>query len=145
VPTASPEIGAKVGLRCARLSHAGSLDASQGDVGSGSAGQADTGELVRIQVRGDRRGIRAARFKAFGCTATIACASLASEWAENRALDEAGSIRAEDLAAALDLPPARLHCAALALEALQAAIEDLRNKLGDEGGSSVNSDTGGKG
>jgi len=75
-----------------------------------------------------REKILEARFKAFGCSGSIASASLASEWAEGRTLEEAGSIRESDLAAALELPPARRHCSSLAEEALQGAIRNYREK-----------------
>mgnify|MGYP003581096356 CR=1 FL=1 len=94
MPTASPDISEKVSLRCAALSHAGSLDPAATDVGTGSAGAGGTGELVRIHLRAQRGGIQAARFKAFGCTATIACASLICEWVERRTLEEAEAVHA---------------------------------------------------
>ena len=143
MPTASPDISEKVTLRCAALSYAGSLDATATDVGTGSAGAGGTGDLVRIQLRAGGDRLVAARFKAFGCTATIACASLACEAVEGGTLEEAEAILPERLAAALDLPLSRLHCATLALVALRDAIRDLRNKVAYAGGCSINPHTGG--
>ena len=128
MPADFAEMSAKVVMRCAELSHAGSMDPSHPEVGTGTAGKSAEGEFVRIQLRVRRERIMEARFKAFGCSGSIASASLASEWAEGKTLEEAGSMRKADLAAALELPAARRHCAALAEEALQRAILDYREK-----------------
>ncbi|MCI0566984.1 MAG: iron-sulfur cluster assembly scaffold protein [Acidobacteria bacterium] len=133
VPADYAEVSAKVAMRCAALSHAGSMDPSHPEVGTGASGKSAEGEFVRIQLRVRRETILEARFKAFGCSGSIASASLASEWAEGRTLEEAGTIRDSDLASALELPAARRHCASLAEEALQRAILNYREKcrLGD--------------
>ena len=128
MPADYPEASAKVVMRCAELSHAGSMDPSHPEVGTGAAGRTSEGEYVRIQLRVRREKILEARFKAFGCSGSIASASLASEWAEGKTLEEAGSIRESDLASALELPTARRHCASLAEEALQSAIQNYREK-----------------
>jgi len=86
------------------------------------------GEFVRIQLRVRGGRISEARFKVFGCSGSIACASLASEWAEGRTLDEALNIRKGELSAALDLPAERVRCSALAESALRGAIRDFRAK-----------------
>jgi len=128
VPAHYAEVGPKVAMRCAQLSHAGSMDPSHPEVGTGAAGKSSAGEFVRIQLKVRRERILEARFKAFGCSGSIASASLASEWAEGKTLEEAGSIRESDLAAALELPPTRRHCSSLAKEALRCAIRNYREK-----------------
>jgi nitrogen fixation protein NifU and related proteins len=128
MPADYAEVSAKVALRCAELRHAGSLDPSHADVGTGSAGRIAAGEFLRIQLRVRQETIQEARFKAFGCSGSIASASLASEWAEGKTLEEAGSIRGPDLATALELPPERRRCALLAEEALKSAIRNYREK-----------------
>jgi nitrogen fixation NifU-like protein len=115
-------------MRCARLSHAGSLDSSHPEVGTGAAGKSSAGEFVRIQLKVRRERILEAKFKAFGCSGSIASASLAAEWAEGKTLEEAASIRESELAAALELPPTRRHCSTLAEEALHCAIQNYREK-----------------
>ena len=139
MPAASGEFSEKVVSRCAALSHAGSLDAADPEVSTGAAGQMSAGEYVRIQLRVRRESIREARFKAFGCGGSIASASLASEWAEGKTLEEAEAIKEVDLAAALELPPGRRHCSALAEEALKGAIRDYREKRVDYTGKACGS------
>ena len=128
MPAAYGESSEKVVSRCAALPQAGSLDASDPEVGTGASGSVASGDYVRIQVRVLRGSIRQARFKAFGCSGSIASASLASEWAEGKTLEDAEAMREDDLAAALELSAGRRHCSALAEEALKGAIRDYRRK-----------------
>jgi nitrogen fixation protein NifU and related proteins len=121
-------VSEKIASRCASLRHAGSLDAAHPEVGTGTAGAAATGDFVRIQLQLEHGRIREARFKAFGCSATIACASLACEQAEGKTPEEAESIRNRDLAAELDLPASRRRCSELVEEALHGAIRNCRQK-----------------
>lgn len=110
--------------------YVGSLPKDDPHVGTGMAGSPERGDMTRIQIRVDpARGLVGdARFKAFGCGAAIACASLAAEWVHGRSLDEALAIRAVELGRALDLPADKRHCATLALEAVAAAVADYRRK-----------------
>lgn len=106
---------------------AGSLPASDPDVGTGLVRAADRGDTVKLQVRIDRaRGeIVDARFKAYGCGWTIACASLAADRLPGRTLDEARCLDASAIARELDLPDDRRHCAALAADAIAVALDAL--------------------
>ena len=69
--------------------------------------------------------IVAARFRAFGCSAAIASASMATVLLEGRTLREAAALTAETITEALGgLPPARLYAPALAATAIQHALAD---------------------
>lgn len=99
--------------------------------GQGVAGDlADEPAQITIAIRlappaNDDPRIAAARFRAFGCSAAIASASMATVLLEGRTLREAAAITAETITAALDgLPPARLYAAALAATAIQRALAD---------------------
>jgi nitrogen fixation NifU-like protein len=128
MPATSGEPSKVVLEHCASTRHAGSLDPRDPAVGTGVAGSGARGDLVRIQLYVERGEIRTARFKAFGCSGSIASASLACEWAEGKTLSEAERIGQTDLAVALDLPLSKKHCSVLAEEALRQAIRDLRDK-----------------
>lgn len=90
------------------------------------------GDLLRLVVRvesHDATGasgggtILAARFKAFGCAATIAAGSVLTEMVTGLSLRAATEISADDLAAALGgLPSGRMHAAVLARAALHVAL-----------------------
>jgi adenylylsulfate kinase len=112
-----------------RPRNVGGLPAGDPDVGSADVSDADSGARVRLQLRVDPGGtVTEARFKAFGCSATIACASLATERARGRPAGEVERVAAADLARALALPAERLHAASLAERALREALADLRRR-----------------
>jgi NifU-like protein involved in Fe-S cluster formation len=84
---------------------------------------------VRIQVRVGADGIVSdARFKAFGCPATIACGSWTTDRVRGRPLEEARGLAAETIARALDLPEDRWGCAAITQGALVAALDGLSGR-----------------
>lgn len=115
--------------RCRRPLRAGSLDPLDPAVGTGQAGNAGSGDLIRIQVRvREGRVIEEARFKVFGCGSSIASASLAAEWAIGSTLEEALEIRSTRIARELELPASRIRCSILAEAALRAAVEDYLGK-----------------
>ena len=104
--------------------NAGSLPREAPDVVTGEAGDADDGRLVRLQLRlGPGDEIVDVRFKAFGCPATIACASWLGARIRGCAVSEARALTAGRIAEALTLAPERYHAAELAIEALQRALQ----------------------
>ena len=115
----------------------GSLPTDHPDVGTGFVEAPDHGDVTRLQVRvNDATGvIDDTRFKTFGCGFAIASASLASEWIKGRTLNEALAITPAEIAAALHLSPAKVHCSELARGAIQAAITDYRSKQARRDGS----------
>jgi nitrogen fixation NifU-like protein len=82
-------------------------------------------DMVRIQIRlsGDR--IADIRFMTNGCAATIACASVATDLALGKALQEVLRIRTIHILEALGgLPVEYTHCADLTANTLRAAVRD---------------------
>ena len=81
--------------------------------------------LLTIRVAGDT--IVDARVKAHGCPPTIAAASVLTELIIGRTVAAADALSRQEVESALErLPPAKKHCAALAVEAAQAALQDSR-------------------
>ncbi len=73
--------------------------------------------------------ISEAKFKTFGCGAAIANSSMLTEMVKGKNVWEAAKIKSGDVAAALGgLPPVKMHCSSLAVDALRAAINDYREK-----------------
>ena len=111
-----------------------SLDAE--DVGTGRAGRPEEGALVRMQIRlggagpglGGEGRVRDVRFKAFGCPATIACASWTAERVHGRPVVEAEALAVAEISRVLDLDPEQQRSAELAHSALQAALRDLQER-----------------
>ena len=84
-------------------------------------------DRIRLTVRVEGERIIDAKVKARGCPPTIAAASVLTEMIIGSSLDQLQSLTRKDVVAALGhLPPAKKHCAALAIDALRAAIEGLQ-------------------
>lgn len=93
----------------------------------GRAGSGDCGDLVELSLRiqGDR--IVEARFRAFGCVAAIAGASVTTELVRGRTLIEALALTNRDVVEALGgLPPHKVECSILAEEAIRSALTAYR-------------------
>jgi nitrogen fixation NifU-like protein len=92
--------------------------------GVGTDGNPVYGNLVRISVCVADGRVTAARFKAFGCSATIAAASMATELATGAPLLVARALDGAAIERALGgLPPGKRYCAAVAVSALQRALD----------------------
>lgn len=93
--------------------------------GVGTAGSPSCGDQVRIELQLQDGRVRAARFQAFGCPATIAGGSEVVSRVEGRTVFEAAQLSEAMLADALQLSPAKRACSNLAADALHAALEDV--------------------
>jgi nitrogen fixation NifU-like protein len=83
------------------------------------------GDVLRLSVRlQDGRGrIAEARFLCRGCTTSIACASLLTEQIAGQVLTELRRLTPQTLSNALGgLPPATVHGAHLAIDALEVLL-----------------------
>jgi nitrogen fixation NifU-like protein len=99
------------------------------DIGTGMVGAPACGDVMRLQIKVSDQGvIEDAVFKTYGCGSAIASSSLLTEWVKGKTLDEAKAIKNTDIAEELALPPVKIHCSVLAEDAINAAIEDYRNK-----------------
>ena len=82
-------------------------------------------DRIKLTVRVERNSVTDARVKASGCPPTIAAASVLTELIIGKPIDEVRSLTRKDVVDALGhLPPAKAHCAALAIDALRTAIGD---------------------
>jgi len=81
------------------------------------------GDTMEFYLRLNGGGIEAVNFMTDGCGSSVACGSMLSRMAQGMSLEEACSIRPEDLIVALDgLPEENVHCAELAVKTLLEAI-----------------------
>lgn len=107
----------------------GTLDKNDPNVGTGLVGAPACGDLMRLQVKINDKGIiEDAKFKTFGCGSAIAASSLATEWLKGKTVEEAEQIKNTEIANELLLPPIKAHCSLLAEDSIKAAIADWRNK-----------------
>jgi len=103
------------------------------DVYKGRVGNPVCGDLMEIYIKIKENRIEDIKLQTFGCGSAIATASMVTELAKGRTIDEADRITRKDVADELDgLPPVKMHCSNLAADALQDAIKNYREKWGDK-------------
>jgi len=112
------------------------LDHFQNPRNAGEVPQADAiaeienpacGDMLRLTLKIESGCITEIRFRAKGCVPSMACASALTELAAGKTLDEARNLRRDALISAVGgLPQASTHAAQLALDALAAALRQVR-------------------
>ena len=91
------------------------------------------GDMVKLflKVNPDTKVIEDIKFKSYGCASNIATASIITELAKNRSIEDAKKISWKEASDALGgLPPVKVHCAVLAVDALKTAIENYEHTRG---------------
>jgi nitrogen fixation NifU-like protein len=109
----------------------GSFDNAEVDqsVGVGLVGAPACGDVMQLQIKVSQDGkIEDARFKTFGCGSAIASSSLATEWLKGKSVEEALLIKNSHISEELALPPVKVHCSILAQDAIQAAVQNYKDK-----------------
>ncbi|NVO65862.1 Fe-S cluster assembly scaffold protein NifU [Methanofollis tationis] len=97
--------------------------------GVGTVGNPVCGDLMQVSIKVKDDVITDVRFKTFGCGSAIATASMVTEMAKGKTIEEAMAITRTDVADELEgLPPVKMHCSNLAADALHAAIKDYQEK-----------------
>jgi nitrogen fixation protein NifU and related proteins len=87
------------------------------------------GDVLQLAVRIDGERIAEARFLCRGCTTSIASASLLTEQLLDRTLGEARALTAASISQSLGgLPPATIHGAELAADAIATILRNLDAK-----------------
>jgi nitrogen fixation NifU-like protein len=85
------------------------------------------GDRMRLSLAVRDGRIEAARYLAYGCPPTIVCGSVLTELIVARTVADALNLTRNDLLEAIGgLPSRKHHAAALAIEALNAALSQLR-------------------
>ena len=93
--------------------------------GIGKVGAASS-DIMKIYLKVDEEEIiQDAKFKTFGCVASIASSSVACEIIKGMSLAEALNVSRDDLLDELgELPAEKMHCVSLAQEAIESAVID---------------------
>ena len=103
--------------------NAGTLDAATATV---SVENPVCGDILELSVRMEAGRIVEARFRTRGCVTALACSSLLTEMLRGKTPAEARAITSEQISEALGgLPPATLHGAQLARDAVLALLAKL--------------------
>ena len=101
--------------------------------GVGRVGNPLCGDIMWVYIKVDKKTnkIKDIKFKTFGCAAAIATSSMITQLAKGKKLKDAEKISINEIANSLKgLPPIKMHCSALATEALREAIKDYKSKKG---------------
>ncbi|MBI4467459.1 MAG: iron-sulfur cluster assembly scaffold protein [Acidobacteria bacterium] len=81
------------------------------------------GDVMKLAARVEAGRVVAARFLTRGCVTAIACGSWLTEWMQGRRLEELQGITYQKISEELGgLPPATVHGAQLAADALRALL-----------------------
>ncbi len=107
---------------------AGTLGEEGAVVVHGDAGSVASGAWVRLHLRIDDGRVTDARFQAYGCPHTLAAASWLAGRLPGRAIDAAFAEGVAGMAAALDVPAAKLGRLLIVEDALADALRQWRER-----------------
>jgi nitrogen fixation protein NifU and related proteins len=105
----------------------------------GQAGNPQCGDVMKIYIKtkkqknketdSDDTIIDDIKFETLGCAAAISVSSMLTDLAKGKTLDKALEIKKDDIVKELGgLPPLKIHCSMLGVEALHEAIKEYRSK-----------------
>ena len=121
-------------LRVAR--HPQNLGSLEHPSGQGAA-VGKCGDAIEVSLKIESGAIADIKVCPRGCIYTVVCASVMSELAKGRDLDNALELEPDDVAEALGgLPEDHLHCARLAVNTLGEAIADYYRRVALAGSGS---------
>jgi NifU-like protein involved in Fe-S cluster formation len=92
------------------------------------------GDLMNLYLKIEANRIVDAKFKTFGCAASIASSSVLTRLVIGKTLEEAEKITKEDIIRELDgMPEPKVHCSLLAVDALRQALDKYRGHSSSQG------------
>jgi nitrogen fixation protein NifU and related proteins len=100
---------------------------------SATEGSPSCGDMVKLYLKVDAasKTINEIKFESYGCASNIATGSIITDLAKGRTIDEAKLITWQKANEELGgLPPVKVHCAVLAVDALKTAIENYEHRHG---------------
>lgn len=97
----------------------------------GEVGNITCGDALKIFLKldADKKNIADVKFQTFGCASAIASASALTELVKGKPVDKLEDITNKNIADFLgELPEEKMHCSVMGMEALQAALSNLRGE-----------------
>lgn len=92
--------------------------------------QGNCGDQMEISFKVEKDIISEIRFLTDGCGATLACGSAITELAKGMTPYQASKIYPQNVVAYLDgLPSSHLHCSVLAVNAMQNALKNYKERI----------------
>ena len=88
------------------------------------------GDVMKIYLKvNDDKVIEGVKFETLGCAAAIAVSSLMTEYIKGMTVEEAKKVTKDDIVKEADgLPPAKIHCSMLGVDAALAALKNYEEK-----------------
>lgn len=99
--------------------------------GIGKVGNITCGDVMWLYIKIDKKNntLKDIKFETFGCVSAIASSSMITELAKGKTINEALKLTKKDVINSLEgLPPIKIHCSVLAIDALKEAIYDFYKK-----------------
>jgi len=104
--------------------------------GFGKVGNARCGDMMNMYIRigKNRKGddyIKDIKIKTFGCLGAISSSSILTEMVKGKTIDDALKVTKDQVIRELGgLPPIKVHCSVLSVDALKEAIYDYYRRKG---------------
>lgn len=97
--------------------------------GVGEVGNMRCGDIMHLEIKVEKDKIKDIGFKTFGCPAAVASTDVVCELAKGKTIKEAKALKKDDVIKKLKgMPPMKIHCSVLGIDALKLAIEDYEEK-----------------
>jgi nitrogen fixation protein NifU and related proteins len=94
----------------------------------GQEGNPVCGDVMKIYLKIENNVIQDVKFETLGCAAAIAVSSDLTDMVKGKTLEEALKITKDDVVKDLGgLPPVKVHCSMLGVDALHKAIANYKN------------------
>jgi len=95
----------------------------------GKVGNPVCGDIMKIYLKIKDNIIKDIKFETLGCAAAIAVSSALTEMVKGKTLDKALKITKDQIVNELGgLPPIKIHCSMLGIDALREAIGKFKSK-----------------
>jgi len=93
----------------------------------GKVGNPVCGDVMEIFLKIEDGIIKDVKVKTFGCVAAISTSDVVCELVIGKTIEEAKKVTKDDVVKKLgNLPPAKIHCSLLAIEALEKALKNYK-------------------
>ncbi len=94
-----------------------------------TVGNPKCGDVMKMTLRIKDNVIEDAKFQTFGCAAAVATSSITTELIKGKTISEVKKMTNNTVVEALGgLPPIKVHCSILAIDALHKALDDYEGK-----------------
>ena len=99
--------------------------------GVGEVGNMSCGDIMHLEIKMKDNKIKEIGFQTFGCPAAVASSDVVCGLAKGKTLEQAEKINKDDIIKKLKgMPPVKVHCSILGIEALKKSIKNYRSKHG---------------